>query len=136
MLGLSLLARLGRRVLAPAVAETGLLPAACYRHLALAALEDEDFPGALKYLAWARDPLLGQVLVLRLRLLAERHRRRRQALEDLRQDGLPEEKRVKCRALLNEESRALELLTRYEARALGILRGGTGDGEQAPSPAA
>jgi hypothetical protein len=135
MLGLSLLARLGRVWLAPMVADTGLLPAVCYRHLVLAALVDEDFPAALGYLKWAKDPVLAQVLVLRLRLLAEGHRRRMQTLEGLLQNGLPEARREKCRALLAEEGRALELLVEYEARACRLLRDVKRGGEQAPSPA-
>ena len=75
MLGLGLLVRLGRQVLAGPVADSGVLPAGYYRHLALAALEAEDFPGALRYLKWAADPLLAQIMVFRLRLLSARHRR-------------------------------------------------------------
>jgi hypothetical protein len=127
MLGLNLLVRLGRRVLAPVVADTGLLPAAVYRHLVLAALEEEDFPGALNYLPWALDPLLGQILVLRLRLLAAHHRRQYQALGELLENGLPVERRERCRALLNEESKALDLLGQYESKAMLILRGGLGE---------
>ena len=82
-----LLVRLGRRVLAGPVAGSGLLPASYYRHLALAAMEGEDFPGALDYLRWAEDPLLAQLLVLRLRLLADRHGRRRQVLSELLQEA-------------------------------------------------
>ena len=82
MLGLNLLVRLGRRVLAGPM-PAGLLPASYYRHLALGALEAEDFPGALDYLKWAQDPLLAQILVLRLRLLAARHARQRQAILEL-----------------------------------------------------
>ena len=63
MLGLGLLVRLGRQVLAGPVADSGVLPARYYRHLALAALEEEDFPGALRHLKWAADPLLAQILV-------------------------------------------------------------------------
>ena len=75
MLGLGLLVRLGRQVLAGPVADSGMLPASYYRHLALEALEAEDFPGALRYLKWAADPLLAQIMVFRLRLLRARHRR-------------------------------------------------------------
>ena len=71
--------RLGRSVLKGPVTDAGLLPAKVYRHLLLEALEAEDFPGALDYLKWAQDPLLAQILVLRLRLLAARHGRQRQA---------------------------------------------------------
>ena len=133
MLGLNLLVRLGRRVLAGSVAGSGLLPASCYRHLALAAMEGEDFPGALDYLRWAKDPLLAQLLVLRLRLLADRHDRHRQVLSELLQEAsgagfqpvsctgqrpVPLEK---YQALLLAEERALKLLRAYEARALGLL---------------
>ena len=48
-------------------------------------MEAEDFPGALNYLKWAEDPLLAQILVLRLRLLAARHRRQRQAILELQE---------------------------------------------------
>jgi len=85
MLGVNLLVRLGRRALAGPLAASGLLPVAYYRHLALAAMEDEDFPGALQYLPWAADPLLAQILVLRLRLLAGQHRRQLEALTALGQ---------------------------------------------------
>ena len=75
--------RLGRQVLAGPVADAGLLPAGYYRHLVLEALEEEDFPGALHHLKWAEDPLLAQIIVLRLRLLAARHRRQLAAIQDL-----------------------------------------------------
>ena len=52
---MNLLVRLGRRVLAGPIAGSGLLPAAYYRHLALGALEAEDFPGGL-HLKWAETP--------------------------------------------------------------------------------
>ncbi len=121
MLGLNLLVRLGRRVLAGPVAGSGLLPASYYRHLALAAMEGEDFPGALDYLRWAEDPLLAQLLVLRLRLLADRHGRRRQVLSELLQEAPAGSTREKGQALLLAEERALKLLRAYEARALGLL---------------
>jgi hypothetical protein len=121
VLGLSLLVRLGRRVLAGPVAGSGLLPASYYRHLALAAMEGEDFPGALDYLQWVKDPLLAQLLVLRLRLLADCHGRRRQVLSGLLQEAPAGGTREKGRALLLAEERALKLLRAYEARALGLL---------------
>ena len=83
MLGLGLLVRLGRQVLAGPVADSGVLPAGYYRHLVLAALEEEDFPGALRHLKWAENPLLAQIMVLRLRLLSARHRQQLSAIEDL-----------------------------------------------------
>ena len=122
MLGLNLLARLTRQVLAGPVADAGILPAGYYRHLALAAVEEEDFPGALRHLKWANNPLLAQLLVFRLRLLAGSHRRQRQALQDLLQTSPPEETAERCQALLAQEDRALKLLGNYEAQALGLIR--------------
>lgn len=121
MLGVNLLVRLGRGLLAGPLTDSGVLPASCYRHLALAALEEEDFSAALNYLKWANDPLLVQVLILRLRLLTARHLRQGQALEDLLQTDLSEEQRAGCQALLQEEDLALKLLEGYEANALKIL---------------
>ncbi len=121
MLGVNLLVRLGRGLLAGPLTDSGVLPASCYRHLALAALEEEDFSAALNYLKWANDPLLVQVLILRLRLLTARHLRQEQALEDLLQTDLSKEQRAGCQALLKEEYRAQRLLEQYEAQGLGML---------------
>lgn len=125
MLGVNLLVRLGRRALAGPLAASGLLPVAYYRHLALAAMEDEDFPGALQYLPWAADPLLAQILVLRLRLLAGQHRRQLEALTALGQSSPSGERREACQALISQESRALKLLADYEARALRLAAAGS-----------
>jgi hypothetical protein len=121
MLGLGLLVRLGRQVLAKPVADSGVLPAGFYRHLILAALEEEDFPGALHYLKWAQEPLLAQIMVLRLRLLRARHRNRLAAVQELLRSELTGARREKYQALLDEESRALERLREYEVRALAHL---------------
>jgi hypothetical protein len=120
-LGLNLLVRLGRQVLKGPVVDSGLLPASCYRHLTLAAMEKDDFPGALEYLQWAEDPLLAQLLILRLRLLAAKHGQQRQGLVDLLRQILTEERRQQYQDLLFAEDRALELLGRYEAQALASL---------------
>lgn len=119
MLGLGLLVRLGRQVLAGPVADAGLLPGGYYRHLILAALEEEDFPRALHYLQWAENPLLTQVIVLRVRLLAAQHRRQVEVVQDLMQrSGLTAEQRERCQTLLTQQTRALELLQDYEEQAL------------------
>lgn len=118
MLGVNLLLRLGRRVLQGPVIDSGLLPASYYRHLTLAAMEEDDFPGALAYLEWAGDPLLAQILILRLRLLAAKHGRQRQAWADLLGRALAEDRRRQYQDLLQAEDRALELLRQYEAQAL------------------
>jgi hypothetical protein len=123
MLGLGLLVRLGRQVLAGPVADSGVLPSSYYRHLVLGALEAEDFPGALHHLKWVEDPLLAQIIVLRLRLLAARHRRQQQAIQDLLTAELAPARREPYETLLAEETRALELLGDYETQALAHLRG-------------
>ncbi len=121
MLGLGILVRLGRTVVGGALAEAGLLPSWLYRHLALAALEEDDFPGALQYLKYAEDPLLTQILVLRLRLLIFRHQRQRRAWQALWQQGPCAEMREKCQELLAQEERALRLLSGYENKGVALL---------------
>jgi hypothetical protein len=129
MLGIGLLMRLGRQVLAGPVADSGVLPAGYYRHLVLAALEEEDFPGALRHLKWAGDPLLAQIIVLRLRLLSARHRRQQETVQDLLASESSAARREPYKTLLAEEARALELLTDYETRALAHL----GSPQQVPT---
>jgi hypothetical protein len=135
MLGVNLLVRLTRQVLAGPVADSGVLPQGYYRHLVLAALEEDDFPGALNYLQWAKDPLLIQILVLRLRLLAARHAKQRQAILDLLEDsgtglwpvkdtGYKPVPLKKYQDLLQAEDRASELLREYEGKALALLNNG------------
>jgi hypothetical protein len=121
MLGLGLLVRLGRQVLTGPVADAGILPTGYYRHLVLEALEAEDFSGALHYLKWADNPLLAQIIILRLRLLAARHRRQAAAVQDLLRSDLTAAHRERCQELLDQESRALELLQGYEGQALTYL---------------
>jgi hypothetical protein len=122
MLGLGLLVRLGRQVLAGPVADAGILPAGYYRHLVLEALEEEDFPKALHRLQWADDTLLAQIIVLRLRLLTVRHQRQLVAVQDLLRSDLTAEHKERAQALLAEETRALELLKDYETQALAHLK--------------
>jgi primosomal protein N'' len=123
VLGLGLLVRLGRQVLAGPVADSGMLPAGYYRHLALAALEAEDFPEALRYLKWVADPLLAQIMVFRLRLLSARHRRQSEAIQELSASESSPARREHYKTLLSEEAQALELLQDYEARAMAHLGG-------------
>jgi hypothetical protein len=123
MLGLGLLVRLGRQVLAGPVADSGVLPPGFYRHLVLEALEEEDFPGALHHLKWTREPLLAQIIVLRVRLLAQEHRRRRAAIEAQLAAAPDEARGEQYRQVLAEEERALGLLQDYETQALAHLAG-------------
>jgi hypothetical protein len=102
--------------------ESGLLPASYYRHLALAALEEENYPEALGYLKWAGDRLLVQALILRLRLLASRHEQQRRGLEELLASPPANGRREKCLVLLSEEERAFNLLRKYEEAAQTLLR--------------
>ncbi|MBW1991928.1 MAG: hypothetical protein JRI59_07420 [Deltaproteobacteria bacterium] len=108
-------------MLAGPVASSGLLPAGYYRHLALAALEEEDFSRALDYLRWAQDPLLVQILVFRLRLLQFRHAQQQQALKQVL-DHSPQAPRPKIQSLLAQEERAVEVLAGLEVKALRLLR--------------
>jgi len=135
MFGIGILVALGRRLVAATLADTGLLPAGYYRHLALAALEEEDFPQALTWLPFAQDPLLTQLLVLRLRLLAAKHEEQRGAVQELLDLNPPEKLRDRGRALLEYENRALELLGRYEQNALDILGRLRGEGQGPEAPA-
>ena len=116
MLGLSFLVRRAA-VLAGPVADAGVLPARYYRHLVLEALEEDDFPGALHHLQWAEDPLLAQIILLRLWLLST-DRQRPEAVQELLQRPRSERAPEQYQALLTEEDRALELLAGYENRAL------------------
>jgi len=59
----------------------------------------------------AGDPLLAQILVFRLRLLAARRRRQPEAVQDLWRSDLKAARREQYETLLAEEARALELLT-------------------------
>jgi hypothetical protein len=124
MLGLGLLVRLGRQVVAGPVADAGMLPAGYYRHLILEALEEEDFPGALRHLKWAGNPLLAQIVVLRLRLLATSHHWRLETIRELLATDLAAEKQEQYQNLLAAEDRALKLLKGYESRALGLAAAG------------
>jgi hypothetical protein len=121
LLGLGLLVRLGRQVLAGPVADSGALPVSFYRHLVLEALEEEDFSDALHYLRWTQEPLLAQIIVLRLRLLAADHRRRLEAIRERLQSEAAAPRRQQYQDLAAEERHALELLREYEDRALAHL---------------
>ncbi len=121
MIGLGFLVGLGRRLVAGPLADAGLWPASYYRHLTLAALEEEDYPRALHYLRWSEEPLLIQILILRLRLLISRHRREHQTIAGLLPQASGDGPRQKYQDLLIQEERALDLLHQYEARALRML---------------
>jgi hypothetical protein len=129
MFGLGILVGLGRRFLAGPVADSGMLPSGYYRHLALAAMEEEDFTRSLECLQWADDLLLVQIFVFRLRLLRSRHQEQCQALEQLLDQSTPEETTAKIQSLLRQVGRAVELLENYEAQALKLLPARPGEAD-------
>lgn len=122
MIGLGLLVGLGRRLISGVAVSSGLFPSSYYRHLALAALEEEDFPGALEALPYADDPVLVQLLVLRLRMLRDRHEKSLLALRQKGGDVLAPPPDERLRELLAQEERAVAVLSGYEQQALALLR--------------
>lgn len=127
MLGINLLFRLGRWVLAAPVEDSGLMPDSYYRSRALAALEEDDFRESLRYLKLAgrsdQEPIrfIGQLIILRCRLLKEQHQRRCQAVEDLRLQESHPPLQNRYQEILTEEQKALDLLGRYEQEARAYL---------------
>lgn len=113
-LGLNLLFRLGRRFLAAPAEETGLLPRRYYASQALAALAADDFPACLRYLTLQgpdADPVFVQLLILRCRLLRERHRQQRQAVQELAaQEAVAP---LRYQEILTATDQAITLLDRY-----------------------
>ncbi len=122
MFGVGLLVGLGRRLVTGALADSGWLPAGYYRHLVLTALEEEDFAQALHYVGWAEDPLLVQLIILRLRLLKARHGTRRHACQEAAREEVSPSRREKMQELVAVEDRAVALLQQYEERARRLLR--------------
>ncbi|MDD3581212.1 MAG: hypothetical protein PHW74_09355 [Desulfobacca sp.] len=127
MLGLNLLFRLGRWLLAEPVEDSGLMPEGYYRSQALAALEEDDFPESLRYLKLAGPPdrdavrLLGQLIILRLRLLKEQHQQRCQAVAKLQHQEPRAAPLERYQELLSQEQQALALLGQYEQEAKTYL---------------
>jgi hypothetical protein len=122
MLGLGVLVGLGRRLVKGPLADSGLLPAGFYRHLVLAAIEEEDFPTALRYLPWAADLLLIQILIVRLRLLRQRHEQECQAILRLLGQTLPAGRRCTCEELLSQAEQAHRIIKNFEVQALEQLQ--------------
>ena len=122
--GLNLLFRLGRRLLAAPLEDSGLLPGKYYRSQALAALEEQDFPGCLRYLRLAaprrraQTRMIAQVLILRCRLLREKHWRQQQTLQELCRRESDAAKQARYTEILQAEEKAIQFLDSYiqEAR--------------------
>lgn len=121
MFGVGILVGLGRRLVNHLAADTGLLPAGYYRHRVLAALEEEDFEAVLRYLPWADDPVLIQVVILRLRLLQARHEKRQQACRRALENAATPAQQAHLRQVAAAEAQAAALLRAYEVRAKKLL---------------
>jgi DNA-binding SARP family transcriptional activator len=126
--GINLLFRVGRKLLAEPLEDSGLLPGKYYRSQALGALEENDFPECLRYLKMAeahrkaQARMVGQLLILRCRMLREDHQHRVQSLEErLRLEPDPETVR-RYEQILTEEHKALQLLGRYVREAQDLVK--------------
>jgi hypothetical protein len=126
--GLNFLFRVGRKVLAEPLEESGLLPGKYYRSQALAALTENDFPECLRYLRMAETHrkaqarMMAQLLILRCRMLREDHLSRIRSLTDRLHLATDTEKQRRYKAILIEEGRALELLERYIREAQDLVK--------------
>ena len=87
-LGVNFLFRVGRKLLAEPLEDSGLLPGKYYRSQALEALEENDFPECLRYLKMAETHrkaqarMVAQLLIFRCRMLREDHELRLRGLEE------------------------------------------------------
>ena len=127
-LGVNLLFRVGRKLLAEPLEDSGLLPGKYYRSQALGALEENDFPECLRYLKMAETHrkaqarMVAQLLILRCRMLQEDHQRRVQNLEKMLRLELDPEKIGLYQQILTEEHKALQLLGRYVREAQDLVK--------------
>jgi hypothetical protein len=127
-LGVNMLFRLGRKVLAAPLEDTGLLPGKYYRSQALAALQENDFPECLRYLKMAKTHrktqarMVAQLLILRCRMLLEDHKGRVQGLTDRLRLETDADKRGRYEEILTEERKAVHLLERYVREAQDLVK--------------
>jgi len=129
-IGLNLLFRLGRRLLAAPLEDTGWLPDTYYSSQALAALEEDDFTAALRYLKLSHNyapaaRLVSQLLILRCRLLTQQHRGQRQAMAAATAGESNPGRVRRYEEILAQEDRALTLLQGYAAEAGAWLEAGS-----------
>lgn len=124
--GLNLLFRVGRKMLAEPLEDSGLLPGKYYRSQALAALEEQDFPECLRYLRLAephrkaKTRMIAQVLILRCRLLREDHQCRLDTIATLAQQEPDAAKRQRYEEISRAEEKAILLLDSYIREAQGL----------------
>lgn len=117
--GLNLLFRVGRKMLAEPLEDSGLLPGKYYRSQALAALEDQDFPECLRYLRLAephrkaKTRMIAQVLILRCRLLRDEHQRQLIKLAELHRQEGDATKRRRYEEIQQAATQAIHLLNSY-----------------------
>jgi hypothetical protein len=127
-LGLNFLFRVGRKVLAEPLEDSGLLPGKYYRSQALAALTENDFLECLRYLKMAETHrkaqarMVAQLLILRCRMLRSDHNCRVQSLTDRLQRETAADKRRRYEEILTEERRAIQLLERYIREAQDLVQ--------------
>ncbi len=128
VLGVNLLFRVGRKLLAEPLEDSGLLPGKYYRSQALGALEENDFPECLRYLKMAeahrkaQARMVGQLLILRCRMLQEDHQHRVQSLEEMLPLETDPETVRRYQQILTEEHKALQLLGRYVREAQDLVK--------------
>ncbi|AEB08511.1 hypothetical protein [Desulfobacca acetoxidans] len=126
-LGINLLFRMGRKLVAAPLEDSGLLPNRYYYSQALDALEGNDFPECLRYLRLAgadqrrKARLVSQLLILRCRMLQEQHKLHVQTLQEMLRincgDGLDR----RYQEILTEEQKAIGLLEGYVRDAQGLF---------------
>lgn len=125
--GLNFLFRVGRKVLAEPLEDSGLLPGKYYRSQALAALEENDFPECLRYLKMAETHrkaqarMVAQLLILRCRMLLADHLNKLQVLANRLRLETDCEKISRYEELFNEEQKAVRLLERYIREAQNLV---------------
>ena len=126
--GLNFLFRVGRKVLAAPLEDSGLLPGKYYRSQALDALTENDFPECLRYLKMAETHrktqarMVAQLLILRCRMLLADHKGRIRDLTDRLRLTTDADKQRRYEEILTEERKAVQLLERYIREAQDLVK--------------
>ena len=127
-LGVNMLFRVGRKLLAEPLEDSGLLPGKYYRSQALEALQENDFPECLRYLTMAETHrksqarMVAQLLILRCRMLLQDHEARLRILADRQRLETETDKLNRYRELVVEEQKAVRLLERYIREAQDLVK--------------
>jgi hypothetical protein len=126
--GLNFLFRVGRKVLAEPLEDSGLLPGKYYRSQALDALTENDFPECLRYLKMAETHrktqarMVAQLLILRCRMLLADHKSRIKDLTDRLGLTTDADKVRRYEDILTEERKAVQLLEGYIGEAHNLVK--------------